>query len=96
MIVGQLHHEGYRGAREGLGLLEHDGRDDDSDDAHEVEQGSHPPGTVVGAHEHAHHKRDDRQLGRAGNQGGEHGRHAAIALVLDGLSREHAGHATAR
>ena len=94
VVVGQLHHKGGGLAGKALGLLEHHGRDDDGDDAHEVEHRGNPP-HVGATGKDAHDQSDDGELGGAGDHGGEHGRHATVALVLDGLGGKDARDAAA-
>ena len=94
MVAWQLHDKRRGAACEELGLFEHDAADDDGDNAQEVEERCNPRGFGV-ADERAHDKRDDGQLGAAGDERGGHDRHAAVLLVLDGLGGKHARHAAA-
>ena len=93
MVGRELHDEGSGGAGEELGLLEHDARHDDGGDAHEVAEGSHPPGIAEeGSGDHG----DDGKLGTAGDEGGGDDGHAAIPLVLNGTGCHDTGYAAAR
>ena len=97
MIGGKLHNKRRRTTGEELGLLEHEARGDDGKDAQEVEERADPRGgggrvTDDGTHEQG----DNRQLGATGDERGGHDRHAAVLLVLDGLSSHDAGDAAAR
>ena len=97
MIFRQLHNERRGLAGEKLGFLQHDARDDNRHNAHEVEQRSNPPGIVgIARCQRAEHKRDNRHLRTARNHGGGHDGHAAIHLIFDGLGRHNSRHAAAR
>ena len=97
-VVGRQLHDKRRGAAgKELGLLEHQTRTDDGEDAQEVEERRDPSSGIGGmTDDRAHEQGDDGQLGAAGDERGGHDRHAAVFLVLDGLGGHDAGDAAAR
>ena len=92
MISRKLHYEGCGIAREHSGFLQHDARDDDRRDADEVGRGRYPP---CAAEQSRGDQRDYRKLRAAGNEGGGHYCHAAVALIFDGTRSHYARYAAA-
>ena len=90
MVSRQLHNEGSGIATEHFGFLQHDTGDDDGSDAQEVSTGSHPPSATEQSRSD---QSDDRHLSAAGNEGRNHDRHTAVALVFDGTGSHDARHA---
>ena len=92
MIGGQLHHEGSGITGEHLGLLQHDAGDDDGGHADEVSGGGDPCAAAEdGACDHG----DEGDLGAAGDEGGGHNGHPAVAFIFDGTGSHDTGHAAA-
>ena len=92
MVRRELHDERSRLAGEHLRFLEHDTRDDDSSHTDEVSARRDPRGV---AEDSARDHRDERHLSAAGDEGGGHDGHTAVALVLDGTGCHDAGNAAA-
>ena len=80
------------GSREQLGFLEDDAGDDDGGDTDKVGGGRYPAGFVK---QRAGNQADDRELCRAGDEGGGHNGHLAVAVIFNGAGRHNTRHAAA-
>ena len=92
MIGGKLHDEGSGFPGEGAGLFQDDAGNDDRRHAQEVSAGCDPPRAVEKSRGD---QSDNGQLCAAGDKGGGHHRHAAVAFILNGAGGHDTGNTAA-
>ena len=92
-VIGRKLHDKRSGIPcKHLGLFQHNAGNDNGGNTDKIGAGRHPPGS---AEQRAGNQGNDRQLCAAGNKGGGHNRHAAVALVFNGTGGHNAGNAAA-
>ena len=92
VVGGQFHDKRGDFPGKHLGLFKHDARDDDRRNPDKVGRRGDPPGA---AEQRAGNQRDNRELGRAGDEGGGHDGHPAVPFALNRPGGHDAGDAAA-